>query len=256
MKRYKRKIPYSVGAMIEVPRAAVTADEIAREADFFSFGTNDLTQTTFGFSRDDSGKFIQKYMSRSEHCPQCGEKLDRDLAAGPAARPTAGGPRTSSRPTCFSTIDRAGGAAPPDGRGEGEIRPPLPESRRLRGARRGPEVGGVLRRGGARLRFLLPLQRARRPAGRRPGGAPEAPRGQGKEKVGQPGNDSRCGGPGDGVAFPLYIPPKTPYIASDVTHVHRMLRSGHAIPPGTTETDEAQKAGTDRVQILLRQDNV
>ncbi|MBE0604154.1 MAG: pyruvate, phosphate dikinase, partial [Deltaproteobacteria bacterium] len=54
MKRYKRKIPYSVGAMIELPRAAVTADEIAREADFFSFGTNDLTQTTFGFSRDDA----------------------------------------------------------------------------------------------------------------------------------------------------------------------------------------------------------
>jgi pyruvate, orthophosphate dikinase len=48
--------------MIELPRAALTADEIAKEAEFFSFGTNDLTQTTFGFSRDDAGKFITKYM--------------------------------------------------------------------------------------------------------------------------------------------------------------------------------------------------
>ncbi len=55
---------YMIGTMIEVPRAAVTADEIALEADFFSFGTNDLTQTTLGFSRDDSGKFIQNYMNK------------------------------------------------------------------------------------------------------------------------------------------------------------------------------------------------
>ncbi|MGI6065190.1 MAG: pyruvate, phosphate dikinase [Bacillota bacterium] len=54
---------YTVGTMIEVPRAALTADEVAREADFFSFGTNDLTQTTFGFSRDDAeGKFLQHYV--------------------------------------------------------------------------------------------------------------------------------------------------------------------------------------------------
>lgn len=54
---------YLVGTMIEVPRAALTADQIAEEADFFSFGTNDLTQTTFGYSRDDAeGKFLQKYM--------------------------------------------------------------------------------------------------------------------------------------------------------------------------------------------------
>ncbi|RJP17476.1 MAG: pyruvate, phosphate dikinase [Deltaproteobacteria bacterium] len=80
MKRYKRKFPYTVGTMIELPRAAVTADEIAREAEFFSFGTNDLTQTTFGFSRDDSGKFIQNYMNRSELCPQCGARLEKDLS--------------------------------------------------------------------------------------------------------------------------------------------------------------------------------
>ena len=52
---------YEVGTMIEIPRAALTADEIAREADFFSFGTNDLTQMTFGFSRDDAGKFLSYY---------------------------------------------------------------------------------------------------------------------------------------------------------------------------------------------------
>ncbi|SFA75887.1 pyruvate, phosphate dikinase [Clostridium frigidicarnis] len=55
---------YMVGTMIEVPRAAVTADEIAKEAEFFSFGTNDLTQMTFGFSRDDAGKFLNDYYSR------------------------------------------------------------------------------------------------------------------------------------------------------------------------------------------------
>jgi len=56
------EIEYSVGTMIELPRAALTADEIAEVAEFFSFGTNDLTQTTFGFSRDDVGKFVPKYI--------------------------------------------------------------------------------------------------------------------------------------------------------------------------------------------------
>src|SRR3989338_8785257 len=55
---------YLVGTMIELPRAAITADAIASEAQFFSFGTNDLTQTTFGFSRDDAGKFLPDYLSR------------------------------------------------------------------------------------------------------------------------------------------------------------------------------------------------
>jgi pyruvate,orthophosphate dikinase len=57
-------VPYLVGTMIELPRAALTADEIARSADFFSFGTNDLTQTTFGLSRDDSGRFLPYYLER------------------------------------------------------------------------------------------------------------------------------------------------------------------------------------------------
>ncbi|MDD6467470.1 MAG: pyruvate, phosphate dikinase, partial [Erysipelotrichaceae bacterium] len=56
---------YHVGTMIEIPRAAVTADEIAKEAEFFSFGTNDLTQMTFGFSRDDAGKFLSEYYAKN-----------------------------------------------------------------------------------------------------------------------------------------------------------------------------------------------
>ncbi|MDR0425813.1 MAG: pyruvate, phosphate dikinase [Clostridiales bacterium] len=58
------KLRYSVGTMIEIPRAALTADEIAAEAEFFSFGTNDLTQMTFGFSRDDAGKFLSEYYAK------------------------------------------------------------------------------------------------------------------------------------------------------------------------------------------------
>ncbi|HHZ80951.1 MAG TPA: pyruvate, phosphate dikinase, partial [Candidatus Marinimicrobia bacterium] len=56
--------PYLVGTMIEIPRACLTADEIARKAEFFSFGTNDLTQTTFGFSRDDIGGFLPAYLEK------------------------------------------------------------------------------------------------------------------------------------------------------------------------------------------------
>jgi len=58
------EIKYSVGTMIEVPRAALTADQIAEKADFFSFGTNDLTQMTFGYSRDDAGKFLKVYKEK------------------------------------------------------------------------------------------------------------------------------------------------------------------------------------------------
>jgi pyruvate,orthophosphate dikinase len=57
-----RAVPYLVGTMIELPRAALTADEVAKEAEFFSFGTNDLTQTTFGLSRDDAGRFLPFYV--------------------------------------------------------------------------------------------------------------------------------------------------------------------------------------------------
>ena len=108
MKRYKRTISYTVGTMIELPRAALTADEIAREATFFSFGTNDLTQTTFGFSRDDSGKFIPCYLGFSELCPRCGDRLAKDLSC------TACGVKYPRRPDnildfdVFTTLDRTG----------------------------------------------------------------------------------------------------------------------------------------------------
>ena len=61
IKAYEVEIKYMVGTMIEIPRACIIADEIAKEAEFFSFGTNDLTQLTYGFSRDDSGKFLKSY---------------------------------------------------------------------------------------------------------------------------------------------------------------------------------------------------
>jgi len=63
-KEYKSNLEYMIGTMIELPRAAMTADEIAKEAEFFSFGTNDLTQTTFGFSRDDVGPILKTYMEK------------------------------------------------------------------------------------------------------------------------------------------------------------------------------------------------
>jgi pyruvate,orthophosphate dikinase len=71
MAQYAMKLNYLVGTMIELPRAAVTAGQIAKDAEFFSFGTNDLTQTTFGFSRDDAGPFIGFYLDRQDRCPVC-----------------------------------------------------------------------------------------------------------------------------------------------------------------------------------------
>lgn len=68
---------YHVGTMIEIPRAALTADEIAREAEFFSFGTNDLTQMTFGFSRDDAGKFLDAYYEKKIYESDPFAKLDQ-----------------------------------------------------------------------------------------------------------------------------------------------------------------------------------
>jgi pyruvate,orthophosphate dikinase len=64
MKEKNVKFDYKVGTMIEIPRACITADEIATEAEFFSFGTNDLTQLTFGFSRDDFGKILPEYLEK------------------------------------------------------------------------------------------------------------------------------------------------------------------------------------------------
>jgi pyruvate,orthophosphate dikinase len=64
MKEQRMEIEYKVGIMVELPRACVTADRIAEKAEFFSFGTNDLTQTTFGFSRDDVGKFVPDFIKK------------------------------------------------------------------------------------------------------------------------------------------------------------------------------------------------
>ena len=63
--KYKQKLDYTVGTMIELPRAALNAKDISEYADFFSFGTNDLTQTTFGISRDDSAKFLEDYVDNN-----------------------------------------------------------------------------------------------------------------------------------------------------------------------------------------------
>src|SRR5258708_10948552 len=78
MGEHGMKIEYEVGTMIELPRAALTADKIAEHASFFSFGTNDLTQTTFGLSRDDSGRFLPAYVDRKILADDPFQVLDRE----------------------------------------------------------------------------------------------------------------------------------------------------------------------------------
>jgi pyruvate,orthophosphate dikinase len=89
-------LDYTVGTMIELPRAALTADEIAQHAEFFSFGTNDLTQTTFGLSRDDAGRFLPGYVERGIFADDPFQVLDQSgvgklitlaVAAGRSVRP-------------------------------------------------------------------------------------------------------------------------------------------------------------------------
>ncbi len=75
--QYGMEVEYKVGTMIEVPRGALTADQVAQEADFFSFGTNDITQTTYGISRDDAGKFLHSYLDANIWDFDPFEKLDR-----------------------------------------------------------------------------------------------------------------------------------------------------------------------------------
>jgi len=90
------ELPYTIGTMIELPRAALTADEIATKAEFFSFGTNDLTQTTFGLSRDDAGRFLPNYVERGILPDDPFQVLDRNgvgkligfaVSAGRSVRP-------------------------------------------------------------------------------------------------------------------------------------------------------------------------
>ena len=78
IKDRKSKVKYMVGTMIEIPRAALTADRIAETAEFFSFGTNDLTQMTFGFSRDDIGSFLPDYLSQKILPVDPFQTLDQD----------------------------------------------------------------------------------------------------------------------------------------------------------------------------------
>ena len=96
LKENKVKMKYEIGTMIEIPRAALTADEIAKQAEFFSFGTNDLTQMTYGFSRDDAGKFLNDYYDKKIFENDPFAKLDQtgvgqlvEMAArkGKSARP-------------------------------------------------------------------------------------------------------------------------------------------------------------------------
>ena len=90
-------LKYEVGTMIEIPRAALTADDIAKEAEFFCFGTNDLTQMTYGFSRDDAGKFLNAYYDKKifENDPFAkldqtgvGKLMEMAIKLGKAERPT------------------------------------------------------------------------------------------------------------------------------------------------------------------------
>jgi pyruvate, orthophosphate dikinase len=97
MAEKKVKFPYLVGTMIEIPRGALTADEIATVAEFFSFGTNDLTQTTLGVSRDDAARFLIPYVEKEIYPKDPFEVLDRvgvgslmkiAIEKGRAVRPT------------------------------------------------------------------------------------------------------------------------------------------------------------------------
>ncbi len=136
------EIEYLVGTMIELPRACLVGDRIAEHADFFSFGTNDLTQTVWGLSRDDSGRFLPTYLENGW--------LERDP---------------------FVALDRAGvgRAHPPRGR-EGAGAQDQAQDRHLRRARRRAQLGRVLSRRGLRLRVLLALPGADRARGGRAGG--------------------------------------------------------------------------------------
>ena len=136
----KKKLDVTIGTMIETPRAAIRADEIAEEADFFSFGTNDLTQMTFGFSRDDvESRMMPAYLEQGLLKRNPFETIDQ------SRRRRARAARRRARPQ-----DEAG-----------------PQARRLRRARRRPRVDRPLLRRRARLRVA-----ARRSGCRSPGWPP------------------------------------------------------------------------------------
>ena len=137
-----RTIEYSVGTMIELPRAALTADKIAEAADFFSFGTNDLTQTAFGLSRDDAGKFLPQYVDQGI--------LPKDP---------------------FVSIDVEGvGALVRIAAEKGRHTKNGPQDGHLRRAWRRPGFHCLLRGSGFGLRVMLPISGACRSAGGSAGG--------------------------------------------------------------------------------------
>ena len=111
MKAQGVKVKYLVGTMIEVPRGAMTADEIASEAQFFSFGTNDLTQLTFGFSRDDVGKFLRIYQDKKILDKDPFASIDVDgvgalVRDGRRARAARRGPTSSSASAASTAATR------------------------------------------------------------------------------------------------------------------------------------------------------
>ena len=135
------EMKYTVGTMIEIPRAALTADEIAKEAEFFSFGTNDLTQMTFGFSRDDAGKFLDSYYDRKIY---------------------------ESDP--FAHLDQKGvGKLVKMAAELGRADPPAHQARHLRRARRRSRLRRVLPQRRPELRLLQPVPCPHRPPRRRAG---------------------------------------------------------------------------------------
>ena len=193
------RVPYTVGTMIEVPRASLVADQLARHAEFFSFGTNDMTQMTFGYSRDDIGKFLPYYL---EH------KL---LPADP-----------------FAVLDQEGvGEMIRIGIERGRRDPARPQGRHLRRARRRALVGGLLPSGRHDLRLVLALLGAHRLArggpGRAAGAAPRRP----------PRGDAPC------VSFEgVFIPVPTPYrgdaVATDAPPRQPRALEQHGPSPATS----------------------
>ena len=137
-----KDLKYMVGTMIEIPRAALTADDVAKEAEFFSFGTNDLTQTTMGLSRDDYTKFQKDYQDHKIFANDPFAVLDQEGVGQLVKMAVEERPQDQSQ---------AG-------------------NRHLRRARRRAELGAVLLPGGHELRFLLPVPRADRPPGGGAGG--------------------------------------------------------------------------------------
>ena len=141
-KKHNVRLNYLVGTMIEIPRACIVADEIAKEAEFFSFGTNDLTQTTLGMSRDDSGSFLPAYQNLEI------------IKQNP-----------------FATVDMTGvGGLMKIAIEKGRKTPARHQARHLRRTRRRSRFGQVLPRDRADLCQLLPVPRAHCAAGGGTGG--------------------------------------------------------------------------------------